>query len=243
MQSKKANSNPQNLPGVRLSAEQTKAVSSMTEIATKETAYRYPWDALEGDLEDRGLLGIPVVCYGSLINAASAAQTLHEQTLRTSKPVITFGARRLFNYEMPLNSVRYGSPINPLARAALNVRITGIAHDVINGVLMNLALADIPAIREREKEYDLVPVVCLGWNELQKPPFLAHIFSCPDDLRKGKRLTNNKISPHREYYLLCRKGASKVGEEFLRLWLTTTYLADGITPVAQWEATEFTEIS
>jgi hypothetical protein len=207
----------------------------------KETTYHYPWDKLEGDLEDRGLPGILAVVYGSLINTASAAQILHEQTLRTSKSVIIFGARRLFNYEIPLNL--YGPPINPLARAALNVRITGGVHDVVNGILMNLALDDIPAIQEREKGYDLVPVVCLEWNELQKPPFLAYIFSCPDEFREGKRLTNNEISPHREYYLLCRKGTGKVGKEFLRLWLSSTYLADGITLMAQWEATEFTEFS
>jgi len=57
-----------------------------------------------------------------------------------------------------------------------------------------------------------------------------------------KRLTNNKIVPHREYYLLCRKGVAEVGQEFLRFWLAKAYLADGVTTGERWETIELAEI-
>lgn len=239
---RKTNTYPLNLPGVHLSAVQTEAVLQMMADALKGPTYRYPWDKLEGDLDHKGLSGISIVGYGSLVNTASAAQTLRDESLITRQPVIAFGARRLFNYDMPLNTGRYAPPVEPLARAALNTRITGSEHDVVNGILINVTSTDIPAIRRREVGYDLFPITCLRWNELENPPFLAYILSCPDEPREGKCHTSDKISPHREYYSLCRKGACEIDKDFLRLWLATTYLADGITPVAQWEATTFPEV-
>ncbi len=231
-----------NLPGVHLSTAQTEAVSKMIACVAKEPSYHYPWDTLEEKLGASSTSEIIIVGYGSLLNISSAAHTLSEQSLSTCQPVIAFGARRLFNYEMPLDIDRYAAPIHSVARAALNVRITGKVDDVVNGIAVKLPPGDIPAMRKREVGYDLVPVACLRWNEFTKPPFQAHILCCFDEPREGQRHTSDKIEPHRHYYSLCREGASKFGEEFLRLWLATTYLADEITPVAQWEATEFPEV-
>ncbi len=228
--------------GIHLSTAQTEAVSRMMTDTAKEIRYPYPWDGLEEEMEANCLTEMTVVGYGSLVNSISIAHTLSEQSLATCQPVIAFGVRRLFNYEMPLDLDRYAPPIHPLARAALNIRLTGNEDDVVNGISMKLSPTDISAMREREVGYDLVPVACLRWNKLEKPPFLAHILCCFDEFREGKRHTNDKIEPHRQYYSLCRKGASEFGEEFLRLWLATTYLADAVTPVAQWEAIEFPEV-
>lgn len=230
------------LPGVHLNTTQTNAISRMMADTAKEPTYRYPWDTLEEDLEDRRISEITVIGYGSLVNIASIALTLSEQSLATCQPVIAFGARRLFNYDMPLDLDRYAPPVHPLARAALNVHLTGKVDDVVNGIAIKLASADISAMRGREVGYDLVPIACLQWYKLEKPPFPAHILCCFDEFREGKRHTNDKIEPHRQYYSLCRKGASEFGEEFLRLWLATTYLADAVTPVAQWEINNFPEV-
>ena len=231
-----------NLYGIHLSAGQTKAVSEMMEKASKEQQYRYPWNGLEEEMEAKCLAEIAVVGYGSLVNSASAGRTLSEESLATSQPVIAFGVRRLFNYEMPSGLDRHEPAIHPRTRAALNVSQTGKIGDIVNGIVMKLPLMEIAAIREREVGYDLVPVACLEWNEWEKPPFLAYIFCCFDEEREGIRHTNDKLEPHRDYYSKCRKGASEFGEEFLRLWLATTYLADGVTPVAKWEANEFPEV-
>jgi hypothetical protein len=228
-----------NLHGIQLGAEQTKTILHMMGEAAKEPKYRYPWERLEENLEARSVSEIAVVGYGSLVNGASAGQTLSERSLATSRPVIAFGARRLFNYEIPSDVDRYAPAIHPLAGAALNALPTGKIEDIVNGIVMKLPLTDIPAIRGREVGYDLIPVVCLEWNNPEKPPFLAYILCCFDEERGGIRRTNIKLEPHQGYYSVCRKGASEFGEEFLRLWLATTYLADGVTPVAEWEVSEF----
>lgn len=230
-----------NLAGVRLSASQLKAISEKMTEALQEPVYLYPWESLERDLETRGLSRFPIVAYGSLINIKSVAVTLQDKSLGQRRPVIAFGARRLFNYKMPKDNRRYG-PTTGRYRAALNLRTTDNIDDVVNGILFEITLGEIPAMRAREIGYDLVPVATIGWNETEDPVFLAYILRCPDEPLGGKRLTSDNIVPHRQYYLICRGGAREISENFLRFWLATTYLADGVTPVSQWEAAELPEM-
>lgn len=230
-----------NLPGVRPNASQLRAISEKMAEALQEPVYLYPWDSLERDLKTKGLSRFPIVAYGSLVNIESANVTLQDQSLIHHRPVIAFGARRLFNYKMPKNTRRYGSTTRH-TRAALNVQTTDNIDDVVNGILFEITLEEIPAIRAREIGYDLVPIATINWNENKDPPFLTYILRCPDELPMGKRLTSDQIVPHRQYYLICRRGARKVGEDFLRFWLDTTYLADGVTPISQWEAAELPDI-
>lgn len=225
--------------GIHLSAAQTEAVSQKMLDAAKEPKYRYPWVGLEDEIEAKSPAEITIVGYGSLVNNKSAALTLNEKSLATFQPVIAFGALRLFNYEFPPGVDRYPPSMHPLAQAALNVHPTGKIEDIVNGIVMKLPVKEIPKMRKRELGYDLIPVVCLEWNDVERAPFIAYILCCPDELREGKRHTNDKIEPHHGYYSVCREGASGFGKEFLRLWLATTYLADGVTPVAEWEVNAF----
>ncbi len=231
-----------NIQGISLSPAQAAEVSRKIAQAKGEQSYLYPWKFLERDLNRRGFSSISIVGYGSLLNSTSAGEILHDTPLGPRQPVIAFGTHRIFNYQMSPDGGRYGPPTKVLARAALNTRITGDINDAVNGVLLEIPVGDIPAIRKREFGYDLIPVACLGWNTLEKAPFLAYILRCPDKPRRGKKLTNDRLEPHREYYRVCRRGAAELGEEFLRFWLSTTYLADGITSMGQWEASEFPEM-
>jgi len=215
-----------------LSAARAAAVERAMRAAAAAPSWRYPWRDLDADLRQRGRASFPCVGYGSLVNAASASRTLGtaSQVL-----VVAFGVRRLFNYEMPDGASQYGPPVERRARAALNVRATGRHGDMVNGVLFDVALEDVPAFREREIGYDLVPVACLKWNRPDGEPFLAYILSCPDEERAGAVRTRADIEPHRAYYAACRDGAASCGDEFLHVWLATTFLADGITPMTEWE--------
>lgn len=232
----------QNLQSKRLSESQLRAITEKMAEARQEHIYLYPWESLERDLKRKGLYRLPILGYGSLINPGSAAVTLRENSLSHSRPAIAFGARRLFNYEMPKVTPRYG-PATGRSRAALNVQTTDKIEDLVNGILFEITIEEIPAFRAREIGYDLIPVASIIWNGTNDPPFLAYILSCPDKPVMGKRYTNERIVPHKKYYLLCRRGARKVSEDFLRLWLATTYLADGITLVSQWEVDEFPKIN
>ncbi len=200
---------------------------------TSTPRYIYSWPGLQADLERDGRESFPCVGYGSLVNRASAARTLRGERKAV---VIAFGVRRVFNLFMEdagLN--RYSLPANPKARAALNVISTGQSHDAVNGVLFDVATADIPTFRAREVGYDLIPVACIDWTRRDDPAFTAYILACPNEPRDGKVRTRRDIEPHVEYYELCRAGAAALGDEFLRFWLATTFLADGITPMTIWE--------
>ncbi len=179
----------------------------------------YPWT----DVAD----GIPLLGYGSLMNAASAAQTLAPSRTR---PVITFGVRRVFEYDMgDMAQSRYGEAPGALTRAALNVRFTGVAADAVNGVLFDVPAADVPALRLREIDYDLQPVVCLPWEEWAAPPFVAYVLSCPPTSSR----VNARLLPQSRYAQTCRDGAASVSPTFLAAYLASTYLADGVT---RWSA-------
>jgi hypothetical protein len=191
--------------------------------------YAYPWEGLEDDLAAAGEDGVLVLGYGSLINRTSASRTV---TSNTRRAAISFGLRRVFNYEIPLDNERYEFTADPLARAALNVRVTGVVEDAVNGVLMDVPLVDVAAFRAREVAYDLVQLPCIWWGDPDPTPFPAWVVRSPEDAT-GR--TNNGIVPHRGYYDLCRRGASRFGDSYLAFWLATTYLADGITAVADWE--------
>ncbi|MHC4472328.1 MAG: hypothetical protein ACYTDY_09320 [Planctomycetota bacterium] len=211
------------------------AVADAMTAAAQMPFYVYPWKSLEADLVDSGRDRLPVVGYGSLVNASSANITLDEESVAEAIPVIALGAQRVFDYEMPDDVDRYGPAVRTADRAALNVHVTGRVTDTVNGVLLETRLSDIEAFRNREVGYDLLPVACVRWQAIEEPPFTAYILECPDEPRAGKIRTNKHIAPHLRYYEVCRSGALELGEDFLRYWLRTTYLADGVTRAEEWE--------
>ncbi len=144
---------------------------------------------------------------------------------------------------MPADGGAYGPPVSPSARAALNVRPSGTIDDLLNGVLLEMPLAEIAQLCAREVGYDLEPIPCMLWDRVAAgQPFLAYVLQCPDEPRASLKRTNAALEPHRGYYRVCRDGALEFGDDFLRLWLSTTYLADQVTPVADWETGESTGV-
>lgn len=209
--------------GMSLSATAAAALEQALGQLSAHPVYPYPWSALEG--------GISLVGYGSLLNPASAARTL-TPTPEPLRPVVAFGVRRLFEYNMGERALgRYGESPNPLARAALNVRITRAASDAANALLFPIPASDIEALRGREIGYDLVPVVCLPWERFEEPPFVAYILACPP----GSPYVSDQALPHPFYYQLCRDGAASVSASFLNGYLASTFLGDGHTPLTLWE--------
>lgn len=214
----------------QLTPEQIHDVSRvMTEIQGLPL-YPYPWNRLKRKLTNKQIDHLPLVAYGSLVNSESAERTLSQSTLLRSKPVVAFGVRRTFDYIMPENTLRYGKPIDPRARAALNVHVTGKIDDRVNGILIDLFLKDISALQRREVDYALVPVACMDWTN-RINPFPAYIL-------QSERRVDTHLQPHQAYYEICRDGAAQFGQEFLSLWLNTTFLGDGKTPVKEWETKE-----
>jgi cation transport regulator ChaC len=221
---------PLTLPGgIAVPAATVEALQKLKQALDDASWYPYPWEGLEDDLVKSGREEIALLGYGSLVSRTSAALTV---TSRDRVAAIGFGIRRVFNYEIPRDNPRYPAAGDAAARAALNVRLTETVGDAVNGVLLDVPRADIDALRKREVAYDLLQVPCLLWGELERDPTPAWVVRSPED---GNGRTNNALTPHPDYYNLCRTGASRFGDSYLAFWLGTTYLADGVTPVAEWE--------
>jgi hypothetical protein len=221
------------LPGPVLTGEAWSAACRLATDLRSSPGHPYPWDGLEDELERNGN-PLRLVAYGSLMNTASAAGTL-QATRQAGEPVLALGVRRVFNYIMPESSLgRFGPRPDPDGRAALNVYLTPNLADVVNGLCLEVETGDLTALRNREKGYSLLPVVCLCWHQPTAPPYVAHILGVPDNL-EGKQFTDDTLRPHREYYFLCRAGAAAVSRAFLDCFLDTTFLADRRTPVRCWE--------
>lgn len=221
---------PLTLPGgVAVPAVAVEALQKLKRALDGAPWYRYPWEGLEDELVQSGQEEVSLLGYGSLVSRTSAALTV---TSQDRVAAIGFGIRRVFNYEIPADNPRYPPTGDAAARAALNVRMTDTVEDAVNGVLLDVPLADIDPLRKREVAYDLLQIPCLPWGELERDPTPAWVVRSPED---GRGRTNNTLTPHPDYYNLCRSGASRFGDSYLAFWLRTTFLADGVTPVADWE--------
>jgi predicted ATPase len=216
-----------------LTAGETEAISSSVFHAFDEPSYEYPWKGLEADLRRDGRETIMLFGYGSLLNLESARRTF-PGTVERFTPAIAFGVVRLFNFEMPeAVRLRYTLFKDPLERGLLNARVTGFMTDAANGVLVEVRIDEIEALRTREVGYDLRPLACIPWNrDSESAPVLAFVLSCPDRLWEGRPLTNRELSPHRGYLLQCDEGAKSYSEGFRRFWQETTFLADGETCIS-----------
>ena len=193
---------------------------------------QYPWEGLKEYLEKQNETKLKIIGYGSLLNARSAALTV---TAQKRTPVIAFGVNRVFNYVIPENNARYGVSDHPRRRAALNIMVTNKVSDFINGLLIEMPLSDIQALREREVAYDLIQVPCILWNNWNNKPFYAYILYCPYKEFDGEEKTSTNIEPHTVYYQVCRDGAQSFGDDFLKCWKSTTFLVDGNTSMEIWE--------
>jgi hypothetical protein len=209
--------------------------------ATARVHYLYPWEGLEERLRQGGQR-LTLIAYGSLINAQSW-RSGHEVG-RRGAPMVAFGVRRVFDYEMDDAACkRYGGIPSSDARGALNAYVEGIPDMRMYGLSVSYAPEEIPQLRMRETAYDLVPVACARLNErgelapeLFLPLDIAYVLACPGRPWNGRFYTRPHLRPHEEYYNVCAAGCAGISPSFLEAWQQTTYLADRVTTVARWAA-------
>lgn len=194
--------------------------------------FAYPWAELETVLGQRGGDPPSLVGYGSLLNAKSAARTVAGTPEKGHPPVVAFGGRRVYEYIIPQKVLdRYGEKAEPSEGAALNLRPTGSADDLFNGRLIPLDLNDLEGLRERERAYDLEPVIVVPWGQWDQTPQLAFALACPPVEFEGRAFVDPELKPYPPYHRLCLEGAAAVSPEFADLFLQSTYLGDGETLV------------
>lgn len=197
--------------------------------------YTYPYENLASKLAAEGKTSLPLFSYGSLIDKESASRTLSPEALATRRPALAFGVKRTFDRDVPIKAgSRWNIPCNLNARGMLNIQKVENQNAFINGVLIDVPLADIPALLYREEGYNLIPVVVSNWEALQTENYhfaIAYILQAPS----GSQYVNSNILPRPGYYELTRNAAMSFGPLFELVWQNTTYMADGKTPVIFWE--------
>lgn len=193
--------------------------------------YSYPYHELPEILAKEGKNSLLLFSYGSLMDENSAAETLSSQALKTRIPALGFGVKRVFNLDVPVTpNSKFGKPHDPKARAMLNIEQTGNNDDFINGVLIDIPASDLPSLLEREKGYDLIPIIVTEWSDFEKakPQYkIAYALESQN--------INPFLYPRPGYYELSRDAAFQFSPVFGLIWQETTYLADGKTRVAKWE--------
>ncbi len=218
-----------------ISAENTSYIKAEKE-AKAAHYWTYPYPEIVDYLRSQGKDSITIFSYGSLMNVSSAQLTLGKASMASRRPGIAYKVKRLYDRDIPITiGSKWCIPKDSNARGMLNTVSTESVDDLINGVLIDVSLDDIPHVLLREEGYDLLPIVVQEWDvekQTVRPGyFIAYTFHAPQD----SKYTNASIMPRPKYYELTRDAPLQYGPSFYRIWLQTTYLADGKTPVIDWE--------
>ncbi|WP_339903777.1 NB-ARC domain-containing protein [uncultured Cyclobacterium sp.] len=229
---------PSSISKIKLSSQTCINLFNKIQFSLREMMFEYPWGSIENFTAEKGQTSIKLFSYGSIHNMFSDTPSNNTKSIYPYKTAIGFGIRRLLNYNIP-DEILYRPIYQPLtgpnARGLFNVKFTGSISDTVNGVLFDIDISDIAKLRKNEVGYDLIPIICLDWNDHEKDPILAYTLTCPERMYKGKSLTGSDLSPHPKYYRICRDGAAKISNEFLDYFLESSYFSDNKTLVKNWE--------
>jgi len=183
---------------------------------------------------------VRIFSYGSLLNQTSARRTLSPESMKTYRPAIAFGLKRVFNRSVP-ETTRWGPLDSEKDIGMLNVAKVRDFGKITNGVIFEVDQIDLLKLVSREVGYDLIPVVVMLWEDafnhqkLKPSVFVAYTFFASAEKRKGKVYTDGCVNPVPGYYFASKKGAARYGKAFLSVWMNSTFLADAKTPVNAWE--------
>jgi len=202
--------------------------------------FKYPINNQEDLISQYNSGTVPIFSYGSLLNKESAARTLSPKAMKTHKPAIAFSTRRIFDRHVP-KTKRWGPMERPNDTAMLNIISVDNFSEIVNGVVIDVDYDDLVNLSQREEGYDLVPVIITSWEDANSNNhaefFVAYTFQAPYEPREGVTYTNNYINPVPGYAFASKSGAAQYGDDFLNLWIESTYLADKVTPFSLWENT------
>lgn len=191
----------------------------MLKIVDKQN---YPWHSLESKMNDQHETTFYLAGLGSLINCKSAARTLRHAT-QPAKPIKVLGFMRVYDYVIAEERLPNREETLSYPHAALNAYPD--ADHWFNGVLLKVSLEDVPAFRQREVGYDLVPALYVPYDDRHATPRSCYVLSRPR-IPSIYRLISKGLAPAPAYHQVCRDGAAKISRGFLRDFYRTTYLAD-----------------
>ena len=177
-----------------------------------------------------------IFSYGSLMDELSASKDLSFESMDKRDAAVAFGIKRLFDRDVSVDDFKdWGSPIEEKSRAMLNVKYSFDYKDRVNGYAHEVKLSDLPKLIEREKGYDLIPVVVMDYNNYSKSKKGEFKIAYTFRAQQRTKLVNKEIDPRPQYYEIVRDSAKGVSPDFYNMWFETTYLSDGKTSVEKWE--------
>lgn len=189
---------------------------------------------------------IPIFGYGSLMNPTSASRSISPEAVQSMRPVVAFRLKRIFNKDAG-DVTKRRPDLKENERAFLNVEPTTTYGSVINGVVLEATPSDLAQLIQRERGYDLVPILVVDWGDImaRKPSphiQIAYTFITPPELRQGVNYIRTTCYPIRFYLRLVQEGAATYGDDFLNFWNASTYMGDGTTLITHWDQQAFTGI-
>jgi hypothetical protein len=159
--------------------------------------------------------------YGTLANPSSALQTLSRETYANLKLGIGFGLKRVLNVDGhvggflpdltdPHYQDEYVSWHHKQGMAILNAIPQNNYEAIINGVLLEVNAEELKRLIDRERGYDLIPIIVMDWQD-GYPYFcgkarIAYTFSASDQPREGTIYTNYNLKPRIPYMCRIREG-------------------------------------
>ena len=196
--------------------------------------HAYPWEHLERSMARRGETRLAIASFGALMCSDEGARLLNDPgTFTNGRPVVVFGAKRVFAYEIPDHRFElYGEPPTDDQRAALSAFATGKSTDFFNAVLLTVDLGRLGYLRDRESGYDLCPAVYKAWDSMGDPPRSCFVFSAQGGLDSA--VARDDLRPFMPYVDACRRACRSVSEPFERLFLETSFLSDRRTPLSEY---------
>lgn len=208
--------------------------------------FTYPNENVESVLSHFPNGKIRVFGYGSLMNKISAGRSLKSSAVESMHPSIAFGVKRVFNYKATVTK-HWGADQNKKEKAMLNLVQTLNIASVANGVTIEVDIEDFKRLVDRETGYDLVPILVAPWDDIrtQNPNIdvqVAYTFVAAHELRDNIDYTSTEYYPVRGYLHAVQDASTAYGDEFARMWNSTTYLADGTTSINDWDEETFSGI-
>lgn len=188
--------------------------------------HAYPWEGLERSMARRGEARLAIASFGALMQNNEGAQLLTDPgSFIAGRPVVVFGAKRVFEYEIPRrNFALYGPPPVDDQRAALNAVRTGRSLDFFNAVMLTVDIERLAYLRERETGYDLEHAVYKPWDSMGDAPRSCFMLSAQRG--RDSSIVRDDLRPFMPYVNACRRACRMVDESFERLFLQTSLLAD-----------------
>lgn len=195
----------------------------------------YPWPDLEGDLQKSGSPTFDLIGYGSLLDPNSARRTIKDTPENGHPPVLAIGATRVFDYVMPPSMIEeHPEKFDPQKKAALNLRHSPENRSLFNGRILTVRIQDIEGLRNREKGYDLQPIVYIPWGEWTAEPKNAYVLVARQQTIDGRQLVDDTAEPFPPYEKICRDGAALVSKQFLDFYQRTTYIGKHLVPLSEY---------